>query len=108
MINPEAQGLNEIRIVEMKSTLLSLSVVFALAGAGAAFAQDQSGSQMQGGQGGHHGEFRAACGADMQTYCASAQSRDDRRACVQANSAKFSQGCQTFLQSHMHGGGNGQ
>jgi hypothetical protein len=98
----------------MKSTLLSLSVVFALAGAGVAFAQDQSSGQMQGGQGqgGHHGEFTAACGADMQTYCASAQSRDDRRACVQANSAKFSQGCQTFLQSHMHGpsnsGGNGQ
>lgn len=94
----------------MKSTLLSLSIVFALAGSGAAFAQDQSGGSMQGGQmqgqGGHHGEFQAACGADMQQYCASAQSRDDRRACVQANKDKFSQGCQTFLSSHMmHGGG---
>jgi hypothetical protein len=59
------------------------------------------------GQGGHHGEFQAACGADMQSFCASAQTRDDRRACVQTNKAKFSQGCQTFLQSHMHGGGNG-
>lgn len=105
----------------MKSTLLSLSIVLALAGSGAAFAQDQSsggqmqGGQMQGGQmqgqgqGGHHGEFMAACGADMQQYCASAQSRDDRRACVQANKDKFSQGCQTFLSSHMmhNGGGNG-
>jgi hypothetical protein len=92
----------------MKSTLLSLSIVTMLAASGAAFAQNQGGT-MQGPNGGHHGEFMAACGQDMQTFCASAQTRDDRHACVQANKAKFSQGCQTFLSSHMHPqGGGGQ
>ena len=90
----------------MKSTLLSLSFALALGASGAAFAQDQGGT-MQGPNGGHHGEFRAACGADVQTYCASAQSREDRHACVEANKSKFSQGCQSFLAGHVHGGGNG-
>jgi uncharacterized protein YdeI (BOF family) len=96
----------------MKTTLLSLSLVFALASTGAAFAQDQG--QMQGGQmqgpngGGHHGAFTAACGADVQTYCASAQTRDDRHACVQANMAKFSDSCKSFMASHQHGGGQMQ
>lgn len=89
----------------MKSTLLSLSFVLALAGTGAAFAQDQG--QMQGPSGGdHHAAFKAACGADIQSFCASAQSRDDRHACVQANMSKFSDGCKSFLANHMHGQGN--
>lgn len=85
----------------MKSMILGLSLVVGMVGA--AFAQDQGGT-MQGPSGGdHHGAFRAACGADLQSFCASAQTRDDRHACVEANKAKFSQGCQSFLANHMHG-----
>ena len=105
----------------MKTTLLSLSLVLSLAGAGAALAQDQGqmqGGQMQGGAmqggsmqgpgGGNHGAFKAACGADMQTYCASAQTRDDRHACMQTNAAKFSDSCKSFMAAHQHGGGQMQ
>ena len=91
----------------MKTTLLSMSLVLTLAGAGAAFAQDQS--QMQGPSGGgNHGAFKAACGADVQTYCASAQTRDDRHACIQTNRDKFSDSCKSFMASHQHGGGQMQ
>jgi hypothetical protein len=38
----------------------------------------------------------------MQTYCPSAQSREDRHACVEANKDKFSDSCKTFMASHMH------
>ena len=76
---------------------------------GPAFAQDQ-GAPQQGG----HGAFMAACGADIKNFCASAQSRDDRRACVTANKDKFSDSCKSFMTSHpmhRHGqmqGGSGQ
>lgn len=85
----------------MKTTLLSLPLVLSLAGAGVAFAQDQGmqGGSMQGPGGGNHGAFKAACGADMQTYCASAQTRDDRHACMQTNAAKFSDSCKSFMAS---------
>jgi hypothetical protein len=95
----------------MKATLLSLSLALTLASAGAAYAQDQTpmqGGQMQGPGGGNHGAFKAACGADMQTYCASAQTRDDRHACMQTNAAKFSDSCKSFMASHQHGGGQMQ
>jgi hypothetical protein len=94
----------------MKTTLLSLSLVLTLAGTGAAFAQDQSqmqGGSMQGPGGGNHGAFKAACGADVQTYCASAQTRDDRHACIKTNMAKFSDSCNSFMASRQHGGGAG-
>jgi hypothetical protein len=55
-------------------------------------------------QGGHWAAFRAACGQDTQTYCATAQSREDRHACVQANKDKFSDTCKSFMASHMHHG----
>jgi hypothetical protein len=91
----------------MKTALLSLSFVLALAGAGSAFAQDQS--QMQGPPaGGNHGAFKAACGADIQTYCSSAQTRDDRRACVKTNKDKFSDSCKAFMASRQHGDGQMQ
>ena len=91
----------------MKTTLLSLSLVLSLASAGAAFAQDQT--QMQGPAGGdQHAAFKAACGADIQTYCASAQTKDDRHACVKANKDKFSDSCKSFMASHHHGGGQMQ
>jgi hypothetical protein len=85
----------------MKTTLLSLSLVFSLACAGAAFAQDQT--QMQGPAGGdNHAAYKAACGADTQTYCSSAQTKDDRHACVKANKDKFSDTCKAFMASHHH------
>lgn len=43
--------------------------------------------------------FRAACGADMQTYCPNV-SREQRRACVAANREKFSQGCKTYMEQN--------
>jgi Spy/CpxP family protein refolding chaperone len=88
----------------MKRLFLALS--FAACASTAVFAQDQTpapqggmqGGGMQGG--GMHGQFMQACGADMQTYCASAQSRDDRRACVTANKDKFSDSCKSFMAAH--------
>lgn len=93
-------GATPSRESKMKTTLLSLSLILTLAGTGAAFAQDQGP-----GSGSHHGEFRAACGADMQTFCASAQSHDDRHACMQANMSKLSDSCKSFIAAHQHGGG---
>jgi hypothetical protein len=54
-----------------------------------------------------HGAFKAACGADIQTYCASAQTKDDRHACVKANKDKFSDSCKAFMASRKQGGGQG-
>ena len=76
----------------MKSLLLAISLGFA----SAAYAQDQAPPPAQ-------SPFMQACGQDMKTYCASAQSRDDRRACVRANRDKFSDSCKAFMGSHhMH------
>jgi len=84
---------------------LYLAIAFAAAST-IAFAQDQAPPQQQGGggmQGSMRSQFMDACGGDMQTYCASAQNRQDRRACVMANRDKFSQSCKTFMASHpMH------
>jgi hypothetical protein len=88
----------------MKKLFLVLS--FAVCASTLAFAQDQTPAQQQGGGmqgGGMRSQFMDACGGDMQTYCASAQSRDDRRACVMANKDKFSANCKSFMASHpMH------
>jgi hypothetical protein len=97
----------------MKKLLLVLSL--ATCASTMAFAQTQApmqGGAMQGGgmqQGnGMQGntmrsQFMQACGTDMQSYCASAQSRDDRRACVMANHDKFSDSCKSFMAAHpMH------
>ena len=54
-------------------------------------------------RGQHRGEFRAACGADLQTYCASSKTRDERRACIRANKDKFSETCKAFMASHRRG-----
>lgn len=83
---------------------LYLAIAFAAAST-MAFAQDQAPAQQQGGgmQGTMRSQFMDACGSDVQTYCASAQTRQDRRACVMANKDKFSQSCKTFMASHpMH------
>jgi hypothetical protein len=47
-------------------------------------------------------KFRAACGADLQTHCASVargteQGRAEIRQCIDANKTKFSAGCVTAL-----------
>ncbi|HTW33694.1 MAG TPA: hypothetical protein VMD53_03675 [Rhizomicrobium sp.] len=85
-----------------------------------AFAQNQPPPPQQGGGmqgGGMHSQFMDACGGDMQTYCGSAQSRQDRRACMVANKDKFSANCKSFMANHpmhqhpqgqMQGPGNGQ
>jgi hypothetical protein len=81
----------------MKNLLLVLS--FATCASAAAFAQTPAPQQ----GGGMRGQFMQACGADMQNFCASAQSRDDRRACVMANKDKFSDSCKSFMTAHpMH------
>jgi hypothetical protein len=77
----------------MKKLLFALSLSVC---AVPAFAQDQPPPQ----QGGGHGMFKQACGADIQNFCASAQNRDDRRACVMANKDKFSDSCKSFMASH--------
>jgi hypothetical protein len=86
----------------MKSLLFVVAI--ATCAASPALAQDQTSPQsspqnMQN----MHSEFMDACGNDMKTYCASAQSRDERRSCVMANKDKFSDTCKTFMASHpMH------
>jgi hypothetical protein len=84
-----------------------LAAAFALVSLSSALAQDQGG---QGGHGGGRAAFMQACGQDMSTYCATAQTREDRHACVQANQDKFSDGCKAFLANHMamHGQGGDQ
>lgn len=76
------------------STLIAATIALS----GAAFAADPPASGDSGG-GGWHG-FREACGTDLQTYCPNAKSRDERRACVQQNKDKFSDGCKAFMAAH--------
>jgi len=92
----------------MKKLFLVISL--AACASTAAFAQDQTPAPQGGMQGGGmRSQFMQACGADMQTYCASAQTRDDRRACMTANHDKFSDGCKSFMASHpMHQHPQGQ
>ena len=80
----------------MKYTLLAAS--FALFTTVPAFAQDQAPAPQS-----PRGMFMQACGDDIKNFCSSAQSRDDRRACVMANKDKFSDSCKTFMANHpMH------
>ena len=88
----------------MKSAMFALSIMVGLSPI-VALAQDQAppGSQER------RAAFMQACGQDVQTYCASARNRDERRACIHANHAKFSDGCQSFLASHFgHGAQQGE
>lgn len=94
----------------MKSSIFMLSLALFVGASAAVLAQDQDQSQQGQHQGGH-GAFMQACGNDMQTYCASAQSRDDRHSCMEANKDKFSDTCKSFMASHaghMHGHGQMQ
>jgi len=53
--------------------------------------------------------YREACGKDIETYCASATSREERRACVRENKDKFSDGCKTYMEEHpWRGRGQGE
>ena len=74
----------------------AFAVAIGLGSYGIAFAADDApatgGDQM--------GGFRQACGADLKTYCASSTTREERRACVQTNKDKFSDGCKSFMAAH--------
>jgi len=83
----------------MKKSTFILSLGLVLGVSGAAIAQDQTQPQA----GGWHDMFHQACGADVEKFCSTAQTRDDRHACVKANTDKFSDTCKTFLASHAHG-----
>ena len=80
----------------------AFAFALALAGSGLASAAD---SMSPPAGGGHMNGFRQACGADLQTYCYAAQSREERHACVEANKDKFSDGCKSFMAQHTHGQG---
>lgn len=86
--------------LSMRVLAFSLVSVFP---AGSALGQDQTPA---GGQAvSHRGDaFRSACAADLQTYCATAQSRDERHQCMTANHDKLSDTCRTFLDSRAHTG----
>lgn len=81
----------------MKSSIFTLSLALFVGAGAAALAQDQD---QPGQHHGGHGAFMQACGNDMQTYCASAQSRDDRHSCMEANKDKFSDTCKSFMANH--------
>ena len=49
-------------------------------------------------------EFQQACHADIQQYCGSQPQGPQRRRCITANKAQFSQPCQSALAAR-HGGG---
>lgn len=78
--------------------LASAFVAVTMGLSGIAFAADDSAAPSNGG-GGHSG-FREACGTDLQTYCATSKTRDERRACVKENKDKFSEGCKSFMATH--------
>ena len=78
----------------------AFAIAVGIAGYGMAFAADTPAPTSGGGGDGHHSGFREACGADLQTYCASSKTHDERRACVEANKEKFSAGCKSFMASH--------
>ncbi|MBI1212069.1 MAG: hypothetical protein GC190_11445 [Alphaproteobacteria bacterium] len=80
---------------------LALPFLMMIGLSGAAFAADTpaTGSDTADTHGGRHG-FREACSADIQTYCSTSKSRDERHACVQANKDKFSGGCKAFMAAH--------
>ena len=72
---------------------LSMSGALALTlAASVAFAQPP------GGGGGRGEAMKAACGADVQKYCANLQPGPDLRACVRKNYASLSQSCKTVIE----------
>ena len=89
----------------MKKLILAIS--FAACTATGALAQDQQPAEQEGPPGGIF-KFMQTCGADLHTYCASAESRDDRRACVIANKDKFSDACKALVASHQPAQGQTQ
>ena len=95
-----------MKMTAEKTLALAAFVGFTLLGA-VAFAADETPAPA-GGNDQHRGEFRQACGADLQTYCATSKTRDERRACIQANKDKFSETCKTFMASHPRGKGEGK
>ncbi|HWU27430.1 MAG TPA: hypothetical protein VN154_13610 [Rhizomicrobium sp.] len=83
---------------------IALALTFVAAAATQAFAQDQQPAT----QGTGPGMFKQACGADVEKYCASAKSRDERRSCIVANKENFSDSCKAFLATHHKHLGEGQ
>lgn len=78
----------------MKLVAVALLGAVALAACDApTTAQSQSDSQ----RGERRAAFRAACGADLDTYCPNAEGRKARRACIAENREKFSEGCKTYM-----------
>ncbi len=71
------------RVPQMRRITTALAVL-----TGAASARDEPQGMTQIGNR-HGGGFREACATDMQTYCASAQSREDHRQCVQKNTINY-------------------
>lgn len=49
-------------------------------------------------------EFQQVCRADIQQYCGSQAAGPQRRQCITANAAQFSQPCQTALAARQGGG----
>jgi hypothetical protein len=78
----------------MKMFAVAAVLAVVIGATAGALAQDQSQSQDQ-----HHGgqAFRQACGADMQTYCSAATTRDARHQCMQDNKDKFSDTCKALM-----------
>lgn len=84
----------------MNPSFNALVMACLLVAANAAFGQITTPAGMK-------GPFGQACGADMANYCASAQSREERRSCIEQNKDKFSDTCKNFMASHHmhhHGG----
>jgi hypothetical protein len=68
------------------------AIVFVLALTGGAYAQESGPAAS-----GLAGNFMQACGADVNNYCSTAQTKKDRRQCIRSNKDKISDTCRTFL-----------
>lgn len=71
-------------------------LAFAASCAAAALAQEETASPVT-----LRDRFREACGADIVIYCSTAQTRNERVACLTMHRDAFSQSCQAFLAEHL-------
>ncbi|MGD0190094.1 MAG: hypothetical protein ABSD74_05090 [Rhizomicrobium sp.] len=76
----------------MKVPFTAFAIMLVLGGAAAA----QTGAPPPGAAA-TPGKFDQACGADIQQFCPTAQTKKDKHQCIKQNKAKLSQTCSAFL-----------
>ena len=72
----------------MKAMITAAFFAFVLGGS--AYAQEPAATSLA-------GNFNQACSADVENFCATAQTQKERRQCIRSNRSKISDSCRTFL-----------